>query len=166
MRLKMHYISWRAQATDPFCIANTAVRIAHGPAPARTQLWEDSMKAMWIAAMTVATLMAGTAVADTGALHGSWKGPWYIGMSSGIVAMDIAVDGSGKITLTNLEEFGSKPVELAKQSFDGKLLTFTATGANGALLTMNLQLGEGGKQLRGNGKHGGFGARMELQRSQ
>lgn len=105
-------------------------------------------------------------MADTGELHGSWKGPWYIGMSSGMVAMDIAADGSGKITLTNLEEFGSKPVVLAKQSFDGKLLTFSATGANGAVLNMNLQLGEGGKQLRGNGKHAGFGARMELQRTE
>lgn len=30
---------------------------------------------------------------------------------------------------------------------------------------MALRLGEGGKQLRGNGKHAGFGARMELQRT-
>ena len=124
------------------------------------------MKAIWLAAITAATLFfAGAAVADTGALRGSWKGPWYIGMSSGIVAMDIAADGSGKIALTNLDEFGSQPVALAKQAFDGKLFTFSATGASGAVLTMGLQLGEGGGQLRGNGKHAGFGARMELQRS-
>jgi hypothetical protein len=123
------------------------------------------MKATSLAAMTMAIVFAGTAVADTSALHGSWKGPWYIGMSSGVVAMEIAEDGSGKIALTNLDEFGSQPVPLAKQSFDGKRFTFSATGANGAVLTMNLQLGEGGKQLRGNGKHAGFGARMELQRA-
>ena len=116
-------------------------------------------------AMTVAILFAGVAVADTGALHGSWKGPWYIGMSSGLVAMDIADDGSGKITLTNLDEFGSLPVALAKQSFDGKAFSFSASGANGAALIMTLQLGKDGRQLRGNGKHGGFGARMELQRA-
>jgi hypothetical protein len=28
-----------------------------------------------------------------------------------------------------------------------------------------MQLGSGGKQLRGNGKYGGFGARLELQRA-
>ena len=116
-------------------------------------------------AMTVAILFAGVAAADTGALHGSWKGPWYIGMSSGLVAMDIADDGSGKISLTNLDEFGSQPVALAKQSFDGKAFSFSATGANGAALIMTLQLGKDGRQLRGNGKHGGFGARMELQRA-
>jgi hypothetical protein len=123
------------------------------------------MKVIWLAAMTMAIIFVGTAVADTGALHGSWKGPWYIGMSSGVVAMEIAEDGSGKIALTNLEEFGAQPIPLAKQSFDGKVFTFSATGANGAVLTMSLRLGEGGRQMRGNGKHAGFGARMELQRS-
>ena len=123
------------------------------------------MKVTGLAAITMAIIFAGTAAADTNALHGSWKGPWYIGMSSGIVAMDIAEDGSGKIALTNLDEFGSQPVPLAKQSLDGKVFTFSATGANGAVLTMSLHLGEGGRQLRGNGKHAGFGARMELQRS-
>ncbi len=123
------------------------------------------MKVIWLAAMTMAIIFVGTAVADTGALQGSWKGPWYIGMSSGVVAMEIAEDGSGKIALTNLEEFGAQPVPLAKQSFDGKVFTFSATGADGAVLTMSLQLGKGGKQMRGNGKHAGFGARMELQRS-
>jgi hypothetical protein len=123
------------------------------------------MKGIRFAAMTMAIFFAGAAIADTSALRGSWKGPWYIGMSSGLVAMDIAEDGAGKITLTNLDEFGSQPVALAKQSFDGKAFTFSATGANGAALIMTLQLGKDGKQLRGNGKHGGFGARMELQRA-
>ena len=123
------------------------------------------MKAIWLAAITAVTLFAGAAVADTSPLRGSWKGPWYIGMSSGMVTMDIAEDGTGKVTLTNLDEFGTRPVALAKQSFDGKALTFSATGDNGAALIMTLQLGKDGTQLRGNGKHGGFGARMELQRA-
>jgi hypothetical protein len=123
------------------------------------------MKVTRLVAMAMAIFFAGAALADGSALRGSWKGPWYIGMSSGLVTLDIAEDGSGKIALTNLDEFGSQPVPLAKQSFDGKLFSFSATGANGAVLTMNLQPGEGGKQLRGNGKHAGFGARMELQRA-
>ncbi len=124
------------------------------------------MKAKGLAAMAMAIFFAGAAIADSSALHGSWKGPWYIGMSSGMVAMDIAEDGSGKIALTNLDEFGTSPVLLAKQSFDGKRFTFSATGVNGTVLVMNLQLGEGGRLLRGNGKHAGFGARMELRRSE
>ena len=123
------------------------------------------MRKTILAAIAMAFSLAGAATADTGDLHGSWKGPWYIGMSSGIVAMDIAEDGSGTIALTNLDEFGSQPIPLAKQSFDGKSLAFSAIGANGAVLIMNLRLHAAGKQLRGNGKHAGFGARMELQRA-
>ena len=122
------------------------------------------MKGTGLIAVAIAIFYACAAMADTSALRGSWKGPWYIGMSSGIAVMEIAADGSGNVTLTNLDEFGAKPVPLAKPTFDGKTFGFIATGANGAPLVMKLQLGEGGKQLRGNGKHAGFGARMELQR--
>jgi hypothetical protein len=123
------------------------------------------MKSIGLVASAMTLLFAGTTLADSTALQGSWKGPWYIGMSSGLTEMDIAADGSGSVALTNLEEFGAKPVPLTKYSFDGKVFSFTAVGANGAALSMNLKLGQDGRQLRGNGKHAGFGARMELQRT-
>ncbi len=116
--------------------------------------------------MIVTMVLPHAGLADTGALQGAWTGPWYIGMSSGTATMNIAKDGSGSIALTNLSEFGAQPVALTKQSFDGKMLRFSAIGANGAPLAMNLQLGEAGNQLRGNGKHAGFGARMELKRAE
>lgn len=122
------------------------------------------MKKTWIAALVMLSA-AGPAAADPGALAGSWKGPWYIGMSSGLATMEMAPDGSGKISLTNMDEFGAQPVALAKQTYDGKVLKFSATGANGAALTVGLQSENDGKRLRGNGKYGGFGARLELQRS-
>jgi hypothetical protein len=150
---------WRSGAVSCLRLELREVRLE------RIRLVEDGMKATGLVAMALTILVAGAAVADTALLHGSWKGPWYIGMTSGIVMMDIAEDGSGRITLTNLDEFGSKPVALAKQAFDGKLFSFSATGADGAVLNMSLRLGDDGKQLRGNGKRGGFGARMELQRS-
>ena len=118
-----------------------------------------------VIAIALAMLFSYAAADERGRLAGSWKGPWYIGMSSGIAVMDLVEDGSGTIALTNLDEFGAQPVALTKQSFDGKRLSFSAIGANGAPLIMSLQLGEDGKQLRGNGKHAGFGARMELQRA-
>ena len=114
--------------------------------------------------MVMSMVFSGAAIADAGALRGEWKGPWYIGMSSGIASMAIAEDGSGEIVLTNLDDFGSEPVTLAKQSFDGKFFIFSATGASGAPLSMKLQLDDSGRHLRGNGKHAGFGARLELQR--
>lgn len=121
------------------------------------------------------TLIAGLAMlgvavavpagADPGALAGSWKGPWYIGMSSGIATLEISADGSGKIALTNLDEFGSHPVPLEKQTYVGRVFRFSATGANGAALTVDLQAENEGQKLRGNGKFGGFGTRLELKRT-
>lgn len=121
------------------------------------------MKKTWIAGLAM-LLAAVAALADPGKLAGSWKGPWYIGMSSGMATMEIAADGSGTISLTNMDEFGAQPVPLAKQAYDGKVLRFSATGANGVPLTVGLQSENEGRRLRGNGKYGGFGARLELQR--
>ncbi len=126
------------------------------------------MRALRQFVVTMFMFVPGTAFADSdaGVLRGTWKGPWYIGMSSGIASLAIAGDGSGDIALTNLDDFGSEPVKLAKQSFDGKTFAFSATGADGAALNMKLQLEDNGRKLRGNGKHAGFGARLELQRSE
>src|SRR4051812_37669592 len=141
-----------------------AVRMTHGSTRA-DPTGGGHMNSKTFIAIAMAMFFSCSAADDSGRLAGSWKGPWYIGMSSGIAVMDLAADGSGTIALTNLEEFGAQPVPLTKQSFDGKRFNFSAIGTNGAPLVMNLQLGEGGKQLRGNGKHAGFGARMELQRA-
>ena len=117
------------------------------------------------AAMLLALAWSGTAGADVAALAGNWKGPWYIGMSSGIATMQVAADGSARLALTNMEEFGAAPVVLTKSSFDGKVLRFNAVGANGVELVIGLQSENDGRKLRGNGKYGGFGARLELQRT-
>jgi hypothetical protein len=86
-------------------------------------------------------------------------------MTSGLATMEIAADGSGTIAFTNLENFGEDPVALAKTSFDGQTFRFAASGTGGVAFSVAMQLGSGGKQLRGNGKYGGFGARLELQRA-
>jgi hypothetical protein len=117
------------------------------------------------AIVLAAVLAPMAALADPAALAGTWKGPWYIGMSSGLATMQVAPDGSGTLALTNMDEFGAASVPLAKSSFDGKVLKFSATGTNGAALTASLQSENGGRKLRGNGKYGGFGARLELQRA-
>lgn len=122
-------------------------------------------KTVFAALVFFAAAFAGPAAADPGELAGTWKGPWYIGMSSGLATMEIAADGSGTIALTNLDEFGAQPVPLAKHAYDGKVFRFSATGANGAALTVGLQAEGDGRKLRGNGKFGGFGTRLELQRA-
>ena len=125
------------------------------------------MKRMWLVAIVLAAnAWFGAALADQLAtLQGTWKGPWYIGMTSGLAAMEIAADGSGTIAFTNLENFGEEPVALTKTSFDGRTFRFAASGIGGVVISFATQLGSDGKQLRGNGKYGGFGARVELRRA-
>ena len=125
------------------------------------------MKRMWLGAMVLAAnTWAGAAFAeDLASLQGTWKGPWYIGMTSGLAAMEIAADGSGTIAFTNLENFGDEPVALTKTSFDGRIFKFGASGTGGVEISFATQLGSDAKQLRGNGKYGGFGARLELRRA-
>ncbi|MEK6211966.1 MAG: hypothetical protein AABM64_16620 [Pseudomonadota bacterium] len=125
------------------------------------------MNKMWLAAIVLAAnTWAGAALADQlASLQGTWKGPWYIGMTSGLATMEIAADGSGTIAFTNLENFGQEPVALTKTSFDGKTFRFAASGTGGVEISIGMQPGSGGKQLRGNGKYGGFGARLELRRA-
>ena len=122
---------------------------------------------MWVVVMLLVTnTWGGAALADqVTSLQGTWKGPWYIGMSSGLAKMEIAADGSGTIVFTNLENFGEEPAALTKTSFDGKTFRFSASGTGSVVFSAGLQLESGGKQLRGSGKHGGFGARLELQRA-
>lgn len=125
------------------------------------------MNKMWLAAIVLAAnAWVGAALADQlASLQGAWKGPWYIGMTSGLATMEIAADGSSTIVFTNLENFGEEPVALTKTSFDGKTFRFAAAGTGGVEFSAGMQLGSGGKQLRGNGKYGGFGARLELRRA-
>lgn len=125
------------------------------------------MNKMWLAAIVLAAnTWVGAAHADQlASLQGAWKGPWYIGMTSGLATMEIVADGSGTIAVTNLENFGSEPVALIKTSFDGRTFRFAASGTDGVEISFVTQLGSGGKQLRGNGKYGGFGARLELRRA-
>ena len=122
---------------------------------------------IWLAAIVLAahTWAGGAAADQLASLQGTWKGPWYIGMTSGLATMEIAADGSGTIAFTNLENFGEEPVALTKTSFDGKSFRFAASGTGGVEFSLGTQLGSGGKQLRGNGKYGGFGARLELRRA-
>ena len=125
------------------------------------------MNKVWLAAIVLAAnTCVGIALADQLALlQGTWKGPWYIGMTSGLATMEIAADGSGTIVFTNLENFGEEPVALTKTSFDGRTFRFAASGTGGGVISFATQLGSDGKQLRGNGKYGGFGARVELRRA-
>jgi hypothetical protein len=110
-------------------------------------------------------LLAGAApvrAQDAGA--GVWEGPWYRGMTSGKVKIDLKVK-PGTIQFTNLDKFGTapRPVDGTLESGTLKLKT---EGESGGTLTASLKVNEAGTEAKGFGKFDGFPLRFEVKRSQ
>jgi hypothetical protein len=95
-------------------------------------------------------------------LSGTWKGPWYLGMSSGVATLQ--VDGSnGSLLLTNNENFGAEPVALKSVSFESNVLRFRAKGSDGSLMVASLPVRDDGA-IRGTVTYGGYKLLLELSR--
>ena len=123
------------------------------------------------AALIVGMLICGLAAADEQAagamapVQGVWEGPWYRGMTSGKVKVQVKDDG-GTIQFTNLDIFGGDAHPITHVKRDGQSLSFRADGEKGGPLTATLKLNEAGTQMRGLGKFDGFPLRFELRRSE
>jgi hypothetical protein len=129
----------------------------------------NSLRMLCVALVLAASAVAGQARAadtgaidNTGAIDGTWEGPWYRGMSSGRATFQIR-DGGGSVQLTNAESFGEEPKPLSAVAFDGSAFKFRADGGGGPM-TATLKLNERGDQMKGMGKYEGFGVRFELSR--
>jgi hypothetical protein len=97
------------------------------------------------------------------AVAGSWEGPWYRGMTSGKVKIQVEGAG-GTIQFTNLDNFGGAQHPLTNVAFDGKVLQFRTEGEKGGALTAALKLNDAGSELKGMGKFDGFPLRFEVKR--
>lgn len=124
------------------------------------------MRTIWmlLVAAAAALLAVEGAAQGSKAIDGTWEGPWYRGMSSGVAKLRIAGD-SGTLQLTNSETFGGEPRPLVKLIAHGQDISLRADGSAGAPLTVELKLNEAGDKMKGMGKYEGFGVRLELQRT-
>jgi hypothetical protein len=124
------------------------------------------MRTIWmlLVAAPAAFLAVEAAAQGSQAIDGTWEGPWYRGMSSGVAKLHIAGD-SGTLQLTNSETFGEEPRPLVKLVARGQEISLRADGSAGAPLTVELKLNEAGDKMKGMGKYEGFGVRLELQRT-
>ncbi len=104
----------------------------------------------------------GTFAEDAGP-SGLWEGPWYRGMTSGKVKIDLR-QSARTIQFTNLDGFGTQARAL-EVSLEGDVLKMRAQGEQGGPLTANLKLNEDGTQMKGLGKFDGFPLRFEIKRT-
>ncbi len=118
-------------------------------------------------AMTTFWGMIAAAAQEPGmALSGTWTGPWYRGMTSGVMTLEITADGSGRVYFTNLDNFGHAPAKLAKVSSQSDAIEFSANGAGGSDFVASAALVKNGKALRGAARYEGFSVKFELKRPQ
>jgi hypothetical protein len=113
----------------------------------------------WVLAIL---LCSAAAVCAADSIGGKWQGPWYRGMTSGLMTLELNADGSGTVRFTNLETFGEAPTALVKPETKGDSIEFTAAGASHSAFSAKARLD--GKLLRGSGRYEGFPVRFELQR--
>jgi hypothetical protein len=106
----------------------------------------------------------GAATQDPSSIDGVWEGPWYRGMTSGKVRIDLNAN-SGTIQFTNLDNFGPELQRLQKVAAEGSVLKFQAEGDKGGLLSASLHLNDAGTQMKGMGKFDGFPLRFEVKRT-
>jgi hypothetical protein len=93
---------------------------------------------------------------------GTWEGPWYRGMTSGKVKIDLNAK-PGTIQFTNLDNFGTQPHPVDANVENGAL-KFRTEGEKGGPLTASLKLNEARTEAKGLGKFDGFPLRFELKR--
>ena len=115
-----------------------------------------------LTAVVFAAAAGAPVLAQEDAAVGVWEGPWYRGMTSGKVKIDLR-EKPGTIQFTNLDNFGGE-VRPLQASVEAGVLKLRAEGEKGGPLTANLKLNEAGSEMKGLGKFDGFPLRFEVKR--
>ncbi len=115
--------------------------------------------------------LVGTAVqaVATEVPAGVWRGPWYLGMTSGTA--ELRIEGGpgarrGFLRMTNNENFGADMLPLSSLEADESSLRFKVTGEDGRSLTAEFPLdSSNAASLKGFARYGGHRLRFEFSRS-
>lgn len=97
-------------------------------------------------------------------IDGTWAGPWYRGMTSGTMTLQIESDGSGVIQMNNLDNFPEDEVALTNTEKGDTTFNFQAPGDGAAVFVVKTQLTPDGKILAGSGRYEGFAIKFKLKR--
>lgn len=120
--------------------------------------------ALALAGLAGATTVPAAESAD--GLQGTWRGPWYLGMTSGTAALVLTGEPltGGTLQLVNNENFGDQPMPLENLSYDGLQLRFRVRGADGRMLVADWPATPAARTLKAFVSYGGYKLRIELTR--
>jgi hypothetical protein len=122
------------------------------------------MRKIWLMAAVVGMWSAWMLPAAADDLSGSWVGPWYRGMTSGTMTLQIESDGGSMIQMTNLDGFPEHEVVLANVKKGDRHFKFSASGEGAGVFVASTQLSGDGKVLEGKGEYDGFAIKFKLKR--
>ena len=122
------------------------------------------MRKIWLVAALVTFWSASVSAVAADDLSGTWAGPWYRGMTSGTMVLQINADGTGEVQFRNLDNFGEESVALSKVNKDDNSFSFSASGAGASVFVASSQLTGDGKILKGKAKYEGFPIKFKLKR--
>ncbi len=122
------------------------------------------MRKMWLMAALGALWSSWTVTAAADDLTGSWSGPWYRGMTSGMMTLQIGANGTGVIQMTNLDNFTGDEVVLSDVEKDATSFRFSASGGGHGAFVAKTKLSDDGKTLKGKGEYDGFPIKFKLER--
>ncbi len=132
--------------------------------------WGRSVRRRGIAAAlgTLAlSVVTVTHAESTSPLAGVWRGPWYLGMTSGTAELILPAAGreGGTLSMTNNENFGAGALPVTDLEAEGGRLRFRVKGEDGKMLTADIPVdGDQPSALKGFARYGGFKLRFEFLR--
>jgi hypothetical protein len=114
-------------------------------------------------AMPLPAAAQGDAAPD---VRGTWTGPWYLGMTSGVATLIVQGDTTltGSLQLTNNERFGTAPRPLTEAHFEDGQFRFRVTGEDGQRMSAQLPVAGEGSRMKGLAKYSGYNIKFELAR--
>jgi hypothetical protein len=125
----------------------------------------NELRRTFLISLTAVAWSLFSSVAAADELSGTWSGPWYRGMTSGTMTLEIdATNEKAQVRFTNLENFGDDAVPVSKLEIAQKTMKFSAASAGTAVFVASSKLAGGGKMLKGTAEYEGFRIEFKLKR--
>ena len=122
------------------------------------------MRRILTIALLLAYWFAGALSASADDVSGTWQGPWYRGMTSGTMTLEVDAAGAGTAQFTNLDNFGEKVVSLSRVDISDSELSFSAAGEGAGVFVATSRVTNDGQVLKGKALYEGFPIKFKLKR--
>ena len=124
------------------------------------------MRRTFLISLAALTWSLFSSVAAADELSGTWSGPWYRGMTSGTMTLEIdATNEKAQVRFTNLENFGDDALPVSTLETAQKTVKFSVASDGAGVFVASSKLASEGKVLKGTAEYEGFRIEFKLKRN-